>query len=115
LIEGSGSHLVFNGSASADTTTSVKFQGTGLFALNHSGNYTGSVSGFGVGDSIDVTDVGFVPDRDSYNPGTDILSVSNGTHTTKIQLVGVYTANDFVFGSDGDGGTLVSWHGHTIV
>jgi hypothetical protein len=114
LIEGGGS-LVFNGSGSVDTTTSVKFQGAGLFALNHSGNYAGSVSGYGVGDSIDVKDVGFESGKDSYNPGTDILSVSNGAHTTKIQLVGVYTANDFTFGSDGHGGTLISWHGHAIV
>jgi hypothetical protein len=62
-----------------------------------------------------VTDVGFVSGKDSYNHGTDILTVSNGTHTTKIQLVGVYTANDFTFGSDGHGGTLINWHGHAIV
>jgi hypothetical protein len=115
LIEGSGSNLAFNGSASIDTTTSVRFQGAGLFALNHSGNYTGSVSGFGVGDSIDVKDVAFVTGRDSYNSATDILTVSNGAHATKIQLVGFYTASDFTFGSDGHGGTLISWHGHAIV
>ena len=114
LIEGSGT-VVFNGSASVDTTTSVQFQGGGKFALSHSGNYTGSVSGFGISDSIDVKDVGFVPGKDSYNPGTDILTISNGTHMTKVQLVGVYTANDFTFGSDGHGGTLISWHGHAIV
>jgi hypothetical protein len=114
LIESSGT-VHFNGSASIDTTTSVKFQGGGQFALGHSGNYTGSVSGFGIGDSIDVTDIGFVSGKDSYNPGTDILTISSGTHTTKIQLVGVYTANDFTFGSDGHGGTLISWHGHAIV
>jgi len=113
-IEGSGT-VVFNGSSSVDTTTSVKFLGGGQFALGHSGNYAGSVSGFGIGDSIDVTDVGFVSGKASYNPGTDILTVSNGTHTAKIQLVGVYTANDFTFGSDGHGGTLISWHGHAIV
>jgi len=115
LINGSGSNLAFNGSASVDTTTSVRFQGAGLFALNHSGNYTGAVSGFGFGDSIDVKDVAFVTGKDSYNPGTDILTVSNGTHTTKVQLVGVYVASDFSFGSDGHGGTLISWHGHAIV
>lgn len=115
LIEGSGSNLAFNGSASVDTTTSIRFQGAGLFALNHSGNYTGSVSGFGVGNSIDVKDVAFVTGRDSFNSATDILAVGNGTHTTKIQLVGVYTASDFTFGADGHGGTLISWHGHTIV
>ena len=114
LIEGSGT-LVFNGSASVDTTTSVKFQGAGLFALSHSGNYTGSVSGYGIGNSIDVTDLGFASGKDSYNPGTDILTISNGAHTTKIQLVGVYTANDFTFGTDGHGGTLISWDGHAIV
>ena len=114
VIEGSGT-VVLNGSASVDTTTSVKFQGGGQFALSHSGNYTGSVSGFGVSNSIDVKDVGFVPGKDSYNPGTDILTISNGPDTTKVQLVGVYTANDFTFGSDGHGGTLISWHGLAIV
>ena len=36
-IEGSGT-VVFNGSSSVDTTTSVKFLGGGQFALGHSGN-----------------------------------------------------------------------------
>jgi hypothetical protein len=115
LIEGIGSDLVFDGSATADTTMSVKFQGAGLFSLNHSANYTGSVSGFAHGDSIDVTDVGFVSGIDSYNAAKDILTISDGTHTAQIQLVGVYTANDFSFVNDGHGGTLISWQGHTIV
>ena len=115
VIEGRGSHLVFDGSAIVDTTTSVKFQGGGLFSLNHSDNYTGSVSGFARGNSIDVTDVRFNSGMDSYSSGKDILTISDGTQTTKIQLVGVYSASDFSFASDGHGGTLISWQGHTIV
>ena len=39
--------------------------------------------------------------RISYDPQTHILTVGDGTHTTKSQLVGVYTANDFLLGAMG--------------
>ncbi|MGO9769461.1 MAG: hypothetical protein ACLPSW_07870 [Roseiarcus sp.] len=103
LIEGSGSLLAFDGSATQDTTMNAVFGGAGKLALNHSANYAGSVSNFALGDSIDVTDVGFVSGKDSYNQGTNSLTVG-GTH---IQLLGSYTANDFLFESDGHGGTMI--------
>ena len=52
------------------------------------------------------------------------LTVTDGTHTASIELLGQYAANEFTASSDGHGGTLITFtsattatghsHGNTI-
>jgi hypothetical protein len=110
VIDGSGSVLDLEGSAGAKTTSRVTFAAgaAGLLNLGNSALFKGTVAGFGAGDSIDVLDVGFAQKRDSYDPGTGILHVSDGTHAANIQLLGSYMAGQFSFQSDMHGGTLIT-------
>jgi hypothetical protein len=109
-LVGQGAVMDFEGDATATTTTNAGFAGVddGQLVLNNSARYAGTVAGLEHGDSIDVKDVAFVAGKSSYDAGTGLLSVSDGTHTTKIQLLGQYQAGDFGFASDNHGGTLVT-------
>jgi hypothetical protein len=109
-ITGDGAVMDFEGSTDVDTTTSTQFgkQGLGQLVLNHSSHFAGTVAGLAAGDTIDVKDVAFVAGKDSFDAATGVLTVSDGAHTAKIQLLGQYMAADFAFASDGHGGTLVT-------
>jgi hypothetical protein len=109
-IDGDGSVVDFEGSATATTTTSTEFGKVGLghLVLNNSAHFAGTVAGFAAGDTIDVRDVRFVVGESSYDASTRILKVSDGTHIAMVQLLGQYVAADFDFAGDGHGGTLVT-------
>jgi hypothetical protein len=109
-ISGSGSILELAGSTSARTSTGVSFEGgaAGLLELDNSAMFKSTVAGFAGGDSIDVLDIGFDAKRDSYDPTTGMLKVTDGVHTAKIQLLGSYVSSQFVFQSDLHGGTLIT-------
>jgi hypothetical protein len=110
-ISGIGSILDLGGSSTAVTTTTnaVFASGaSGTLDLDHSSLFAGTVAGFASGDTIDVLDVGFAPKRDSYDPNTGILRVSDGTHVANIHLLGTYMASQFVFQDDMHGGTQIT-------
>ncbi len=77
--------------------------------------YGGTVTGFGAGDAIDLTDLSHSSNETatwSQNDGkltiTDITQ--NGTQTATINLAGTYTQSDFALTSDSSGGTEVVWN-----
>jgi hypothetical protein len=110
VLDGVGSVLNLLGSGAGKSNLSVTFKGyQDELALSHSANYVGSVKGFAISDKIDVQDVAFVSGQDSYNANTHVLTVGVGLNAAKIQLVGMYTASDFTFHSDGHGGTLIGY------
>ena len=78
------------------------------------GSGTEQVSGFSALDKIDLTSVTFgaqttlaFSEDASNNFGT--LTVSDGTHTTSVQLLGQYMASGFSKATDAGAGTLVSY------
>jgi hypothetical protein len=89
---------------------------TGILQLDNSQTYTGAVTGFttSTGTEFDLRDIGFSSggthatfvDNGSHTGGT--LTVSDGTHTAKIKLVGNYTGSTFDVADDGHGGTIVT-------
>jgi hypothetical protein len=91
----------------------VAFTGTtGVLELGDSVAYTGQVSGFSKTSqtSFDLADIGFSNIHQASYSGTTsggILTVSDGTRTAHIHLVGDYTSLFFATFSDGHGGTLV--------
>jgi hypothetical protein len=92
---------------------SVTFAGpNSVLWLDRPATFTAKVSGFGAQDAIDLpsiafgsqTTLGYSPNRNSTG-GT--LSVSDGTHSAALALLGNYIASSFVLESDNHGGTLV--------
>jgi hypothetical protein len=89
----------------------VAFTGSsGTLLLDHSSGFTGTVAGMSGQDTIDFSDINFAtPQAPSYS-GTSsggTLTVSDGSHTANIALIGNYLASTFVASSDGHGGTSV--------
>jgi hypothetical protein len=94
-------------------TATVAFTGTtGALWLEQPTTFTGTVSGFGAQNVIDLpgiafdaqTTLGYLPNSNGTG-GT--LSVTEGTLSAKIALLGNYMASSFVMESDNHGGTMV--------
>ena len=108
---------VNNGAAvdlSAPSAAAVTFAGSsGTLQLDQSRAFSGTISGVGGQDQLDLTDIAFSANAtlgyaaNSGNSGGALI-VSDGVHTANIALLGSYMASSFVTASDGHGGTLVS-------
>jgi hypothetical protein len=89
---------------------------TGELLLLNSAGFTGNISGFtgsGTGapatsDKLDLRDINFASAQFSTSYANNVLTVTDGTHTTNINFTGSYTLASFHFLSDGSGGTLVT-------
>jgi autotransporter passenger strand-loop-strand repeat protein len=88
----------------------------GTLILDDSQHFTsavGVISGFGVPGSLDLSDIsydasntlGFV---EAIGNTSGTLTVSDGTHTATLTLLGQYVAANFTMQSDGHGGTLIT-------
>src|SRR5262249_54927271 len=95
------------------STASVSFGTTGVLKLDASSQFSGQVVGFSTGgDSLDLADIAFGSNTtlgyaaNSNNTG-GTLTVSDGTHTANIALLGQYMAASFAMSADGFGGTLI--------
>jgi hypothetical protein len=85
---------------------------TGILELGKSVGYTGTLTGFSKTGttSLDLVDIAFGSTTKATYSGTTtagVLTVSNGTHTAKINLVGDFTSSTFTVSGDGHGGTTV--------
>jgi hypothetical protein len=89
----------------------IAFAGsTGTLKLDTSASFTGTVAGLTGQDTIDFADINFANAQQpsfSGNASGGMLSVTDGTHTANIALLGNYIASIFVASSDGHGGTAV--------
>jgi hypothetical protein len=85
---------------------------TGTLVLDEASEFDGKVSGFSGQDHLDLADIGFGAHStlgyaaNGSNGGT--LTVSDGTHTANIALLGNYIASSFTLTSDGHGGSLIT-------
>jgi hypothetical protein len=82
--------------------------------LNQATGYTGTISGFGTTQSIDLTDINFAAgvkvsyESNSRRNTSGVLTITQGTQTVRLELEGTYTLANFKVASDGDGGTLLT-------
>ncbi len=97
------------------TMDDVIFAGpSASLVLAQASAFTGTISGWQANDSIDLGDMLFSDGVTSFayaqnNDNTGgTLTVSDGTHTATLSLLGQYSAADFALSSDGHGGTLIS-------
>jgi hypothetical protein len=108
----SGSSTLEFGSASSENTNFAA-GATGTLKLDQSSSFTGSVSGFAAGDTLDLADIAFGANTTlGYSANADgtggTLSVSDGTHSASIALFGQYSAAGFQMGSDSGAGAIVT-------
>jgi hypothetical protein len=84
---------------------------TGTLRLDTSTTFAGTIGGqLAIGDVIDLADINAganatIGYSGNNSPGT--LTVSDGTHTASIALLGNYSLANFTASSDGHGGTSV--------
>jgi len=95
----------------AATARAMTFAGsTGTLKLDDSVGFTGTVAGMTGSDRIDFGDISFAGVHTptfSGNASGGTLTVTDGTHTAGIALIGNYLGATFVTSSDGRGGTFV--------
>ena len=91
----------------------VTFTGTnGALWLDQPSTFTGRVSGFGAQNAIDLPGIAFDGQTTlGYSPNANnaggTLSVTNGTQSAQIALLGNYIASSFAVVGDSHGGTSV--------
>jgi autotransporter passenger strand-loop-strand repeat protein len=97
------------------TMDDVIFAGpNAALVLDQASGFTGTLSGWQASDSIDLGDILFGGGMTSlaYAQNGDnsggTLTVSDGTHTASLSLLGQYSAVDFALSADGHGGTLIT-------
>jgi hypothetical protein len=75
----------------------VAFGGAGTLLLDDSQAYTnGIVSGFGLGDAIDLKDLAYGSNETlTWSQNTGTLTINGGTFTDTVHLAGTYTQGDF--------------------
>jgi hypothetical protein len=114
-VTGKGDAVIASGTLSFEAAfdEAVDFTGaTGRLILAHAQSYTGKIAGFSTtgGMALDLRDVSFTsPGEATFSGGhaSGVLTVSDGTHTATIKLVGDYQGATFTAASDGEGGVVV--------
>ena len=108
LVIGAGATVELTGAYSG----AITFAGaTGTLKIDNTASFTGQIGGqLAIGDVIDFAGItaganATIGYSGNNSPGT--LTVSDGTHTASIALLGNYSLANFTASSDGHGGTSV--------
>jgi hypothetical protein len=113
-VSGTGTATVEGGGSiefGSTTTSNIMFaSGAGTVTFDAASTLTGklSITGFTLGDTIDLADINFVGSGPTLTFSKGILTVSDGTHVAKLQMIGNYTLASFHAALDGSGGTLIT-------
>jgi hypothetical protein len=102
--------------ASGGTASGVVFSSGGILQLDASSHLSGTISGFHLGDAVDLRGLAFNSSSSTLTwkqttsgaNASGTLTVKEGTSPTTLTLVGSYTASNFSATSDGHGGTLIT-------
>jgi hypothetical protein len=132
-----GSYLTLQGEVSGNGTAAIDGNGTldfeasstanvvfasgaaGTLKLGDSFHFSGTISGFAGTDTIDLADLASAAATLSYhenaagNGGT--LSISDGSQTAELTLLGHYSAENFSIVADAAKGTLISYVPHDLL
>jgi trimeric autotransporter adhesin len=113
MIVDSGGTLEVTSGASGGNVT---FASGGILELDSLVAFGGTISGFHLGDEIDLRSLGFTSGTTNLSwtqltsgaNASGTLTVSSGAAVETLTLLGQYTAANFSATSDGAGGTLVT-------
>ena len=93
------------------SSQAVIFEGaTGTLKLDDAPAFTGQISGLTGADAVDLADISYGANTKatfSGNANGGTLTVTNGTQTANIALLGNYLSSGWTLSSDGHGGTVV--------
>jgi autotransporter passenger strand-loop-strand repeat protein len=110
LINGGNVEVQAGGSAFVNFNTTSG----GFLQLDASKSFVGNISGFssipGIAETIDLRDIGFsnaTKETFTQTGTSGTLTVTDGTNTANLTLLGQYSTANFSLSSDGAGGTLV--------
>jgi hypothetical protein len=99
-----GTMALLNGAAAGQTTDFLS--GAGSLDLGNPLNFLGTIDGFAGSAVIDLLNTA----ETGYNFAGGVLTVTDGSTTVaNLHFGGSYTNADFAFGSDGHGGTLITF------
>ena len=110
-VTGSGDVVIDGGGHAhfaAAFDQNVTFTGAGTFELDHSQGHSGTVSGFGAGDVIDLNDLAYSANETltwAQGSGSGILTINDNGTIENITLDGNYTQGEFALTNDASGGT----------
>jgi len=99
VVIGGGGHADF----AAAFDQNVMFTGAGMLELDHSQSYGGTVSGFGIGDVLDLNDLAYSANETltwTQASGSGILTIEDNGTTENITLDGNYTQGEFALAID---------------
>ena len=115
-VSGTGSALI-NGAALFELggafgeNVKLDTDANATLKIDHAADFSGTVVGFDDNDALDLADLAFDSTTLSYAANSSntggTLTVSDGTHTANIALLGQYMAADFVMSANGFGGTVI--------
>jgi hypothetical protein len=106
-VQGAGS-IEFGSTTTANITFAAGADGTVTF--DDASSLTGklSVTGFTLGDTIDLADINYGSSGPTLTFTKSVLTVSDGTDVAKLNMVGNFTLASFNAAPDGSGGTLIT-------
>jgi len=105
--------LEMDGDAGLNVIFSPTAHGTLALDDSVTSPYGGIISGFTANDKIDLADIGFIQGTTNAaffgNNTQGQLTVTDGTDTTSLHMLGNYTQTSFQVASDNRGGTIVTF------
>jgi hypothetical protein len=109
----SGGYIELGGGNGLGSGGAITFAGGGELKLDDSIHFNGQIAGFAVPDALDLSDISFGVNTtlgfaEAANNSIGTLTVSDGTHTANILLLGQYIAGQFHITTDGNAGTLIT-------
>jgi hypothetical protein len=110
-INGTGS-IEFGGNISGDVTFEAGGSNETLILDHSETDVPNEIYGFGTGDHVDLRDIVYSgTTSESCGSGLNVatLTVTDGTHTANVYMIGGYSTSSFSLSSDSHGGTLVSF------
>jgi VCBS repeat-containing protein len=115
-IDGAGT-IDFEASSTANVVFGSGAAGT--LKLGDAFHFNGTISGFTGSDTIDLADVSSATASLNYSEnaagGGGTLTISDGSQSLELSLVGAYSADNFSLVSDQAKGTLVSYVPHDLI
>ena len=106
-VQGAGS-IEFGSTTTSNITFAAGADGKVTFDAASTLTGKVSITGFTLGDSIDLADINFSGSGPTLTYSKGVLTVSDGTDTAKLKMIGNYTLASFHAAPDGSGGTLIT-------
>jgi autotransporter passenger strand-loop-strand repeat protein len=104
-----GTLEITSGGSTGGKVTFAALTNSGTLLLDNSTTFSGTVAGMTLQDTLDLRDIAFATASftSSGTTASSTLTVTDGTHTAHILLLGNYMASTFTLSNDTFGGTSI--------